>query len=367
MGGLRVLLAISVVIAHSGSFFGFKFVGGMVAVEVFFIISGFYMTMILDKKYVGEGSYLLFISNRFLRLYPIYWVVVLLTIIVSIILYDTDGQWNALHYWVGHGADLPIQAALFQVFSNLILFGQDVAMFLGVDTETGELFFASNFRKTDPMMWRFLFVPQAWTLGLELTFYLLAPFIVRRNLFVVFFLIGISMAIRLFTYYCLGFNHDPWTYRFFPSELSLFLLGTVAYKNYQSWLKKPFFNRRNQLMAVILLFLIVVFYEFIPAFIYGGHIKNWMIYSVVCLLLPFVFEFTRLSSKDNAIGELSYPIYLSHILVIICISPFLFHSNMASYKGEISIIVTILVSYVLVKTIAEPIEKIRKSRVINKG
>ena len=73
MGILRVILAIAVVISHSESFLGLKFTGGLVSVQIFFIISGFYMTMILDNKYVGKGSYRLFLSNRFLRLYPIYW------------------------------------------------------------------------------------------------------------------------------------------------------------------------------------------------------------------------------------------------------------------------------------------------------
>jgi len=63
MGLLRIILAIAVLVAHSGNLFGLKLTGGTVAVEVFFIISGFYMTMILDKKYTGKGSYYLFLSN----------------------------------------------------------------------------------------------------------------------------------------------------------------------------------------------------------------------------------------------------------------------------------------------------------------
>jgi len=84
MGLLRLILAIAVVIAHTNSIFGLKFTGGLVAVETFFIISGFYMSMILDRKYTGKGSYILFLSNRFLRLYPMFWVVLLLIIISSI-------------------------------------------------------------------------------------------------------------------------------------------------------------------------------------------------------------------------------------------------------------------------------------------
>ena len=76
MGILRILLAISVVLSHSSSIFRVSFVGGPLAVQAFFIISGFYMSLILNEKYIGvNNSYKLFISNRFLRLYPMYWVI----------------------------------------------------------------------------------------------------------------------------------------------------------------------------------------------------------------------------------------------------------------------------------------------------
>src|SRR5450759_1833879 len=85
MGIIRVLLALSVVAAHFGGIWNLRFVGGQVAVQSFYIISGFYMSLILNEKYVGKNkSYKLFITNRFLRLYPIYWTVLLLTIIFCI-------------------------------------------------------------------------------------------------------------------------------------------------------------------------------------------------------------------------------------------------------------------------------------------
>ena len=53
---------------------------GTEAVEIFFIISGFYMGLILRGKYEQRAhSTRLFYQNRFLRLYPTYLVCVLLT------------------------------------------------------------------------------------------------------------------------------------------------------------------------------------------------------------------------------------------------------------------------------------------------
>jgi len=88
MGIIRLILALTVVAAHSTAIFGSTLVGGKIAVQSFYIISGFYMSLILNEKYVGKfNSYFLFLSNRFLRLFPIFWVVLILTALLSIAQY----------------------------------------------------------------------------------------------------------------------------------------------------------------------------------------------------------------------------------------------------------------------------------------
>ena len=52
MGILRTILALAVVVYHSYKLFGFRMCGGQVAVEAFYIISGFYMALVLNEKYV---------------------------------------------------------------------------------------------------------------------------------------------------------------------------------------------------------------------------------------------------------------------------------------------------------------------------
>ena len=85
MGVIRVLLAISVILGHVGPVLGIDGVGGVIAVKAFYIISGFYMSLILNEKYVGQrNSYRLFLSNRLLRLFPIYWTILLLTLLVCV-------------------------------------------------------------------------------------------------------------------------------------------------------------------------------------------------------------------------------------------------------------------------------------------
>ncbi len=232
MGVLRVMLALFVVIEHSSALSVIHLPGGVFAVKVFFIISGFYMTMILNKKYIGKDSYSLFISNRFLRLYPIYWVVVGLTIIAAFLSFLSFNSWMRLMPYVAFNDFMNIKTLAFLGFTNIFLFGQDMVMFLGVNLDSGLMFFTNNFTNTSPELHNFLLIPQAWTIGLELIFYLIAPFLVRKKLPVILLLIAGSFLLRGYIYFILGMHHDPWTYRFFPTELALFLFGTISYHIY---------------------------------------------------------------------------------------------------------------------------------------
>ena len=80
MGTLRFLLALSVAYGHLTKLPSFP--SSDVAVQSFFVISGFYMALVLNEKY-GLGSYWLFISNRLLRLWPAYAAVLILSFVVA--------------------------------------------------------------------------------------------------------------------------------------------------------------------------------------------------------------------------------------------------------------------------------------------
>lgn len=361
MGILRFILAIAVVIYHANGFFGIKFTGGTASVQIFFIISGFYMTMILDKKYVGEGSYKLFITNRFLRIYPIFWLVSILTLISALLTYYFYNYWGNLTSYVQFKDLLSIQAILYQVFANIALFGQDIALFLGVSNIDGGLVFTSDFRETAPYFSSFSIVPQAWTLALELMFYLIAPFIVRKNFKVVLIVILFSLCARFYAYESLGLDSDPWTYRFFPFELALFLMGTISYKLYVALKGHKLFDLRAQIPISLAMLSMVIFYQFLPV---KDQVGTWISYSFVCLSLPFLFELTKSIKIDNRIGELSYPIYVSHFLVIYSVLPFIDYFQIGAYTGIIVVPVTIILSYFLVRFVADPLEKVRQSRVV---
>ena len=78
MGIYRFLLALNVVIFH---LLGVPAIGPF-AVFSFFVLSGFLMTLIMKETYGYSLSGLSkYAMNRFLRLFPSYWVLLLITIL----------------------------------------------------------------------------------------------------------------------------------------------------------------------------------------------------------------------------------------------------------------------------------------------
>ena len=302
MGLLRTIFAISVVFAHTN---GTIFVDGRVAVQLFYVISGFLISYVLvEKKAYPRLGY--FYLNRYLRLYPIYFVVALLVICT---------------YWVFGTVwfikmdvlrQLPWSANLLLAFSNLFIIGQDWVMFTAV--HDGHLHFSTNFYNSEFQLQEGLLVPQAWTLGVELTFYLVAPFILFRRA-VIYVLLALSIALRIYLFKIGLGDQDPWTYRFFPTELALFLLGALSHQTLAPLYSKLLKNRLPFYSKISTLFLIVfsLSYALIPL---GDELKKLVSITILVILLPFCFVFQDSNRFDQWIGELSYPIYVNHMLAM---------------------------------------------------
>ncbi|WP_379967854.1 acyltransferase family protein [Epilithonimonas sp. UC225_85] len=358
MGILRILLAISVVLAHTSSLFGVNLVGGQTAVQIFYIISGFYMALVLNEKYVAKNnSYFLFISNRLLRLYPIYWVILILTILFScFIYYDSQGSsFGSFDIYISYYNKMSFGSFAFLVFTNIFLFLQDIVMFLKLNLTTGHLALTTDYKKSSPMLFEFLLIPQAWTIGVEIAFYIIVPFIARKKIQIIIFLIALSVLLRIVLYYYLGYNKDPWTYRFFPTELVFFLLGIIAYHIYNK-------IKEKDISPAILnsIWISVIAITFLYSFI---NIEFKEIYYCILFFtaLPFIFILTKRNKIDTYIGELSYPIYISHWLVVIVIN--YFKIPYLESSGVVVVSITIIFSILLNEFIAKKVEKIRQKRV----
>jgi peptidoglycan/LPS O-acetylase OafA/YrhL len=359
MGLLRLLLALSVLLFHSNAA-GLQFAGGGVAVEAFFLISGFYMALILHEKYTGPGSYRLFISNRFLKLYPAYWSVLVAALSFQLVYWLFTGNPILMLYQIMH-FKMNMPGILFLGFTNIAILGQDMVSFFGLDRATGDLFFTPNFLKTYPFLFSFLVIPQGWSLGIELCFYLVAPFLVRRKWYWLLLMLVLIFVLRwsLRTYGQLPY--DPWIYRFFPSQLLLFLLGSVAFRAYRYCKQHIRFTKAQIITATILIICFTVLYDQLP----GAGIKKSSYHAVVFLSLPLLMEVPRLFRIDNLLGELSYPLYLVHMLVLNVVNAFNGNSGILS-KTAVSV-VTLLASIgaaiLINRFIVRPVDRYRQQRV----
>jgi peptidoglycan/LPS O-acetylase OafA/YrhL len=241
MGLLRTYLALSVVLIHAGPLYGIMGIPGDAAVQTFFIISGFYMALVLSGKYQGPGATRLYFVSRFLRIFPLYWLVAFASLVYFTLIAPRDFDCAATHLaahcvvaddLMSQYAALDAGPLLYLLAANATGFASELTLFLTLDG-SGGLDYTDNFWRDGNVVYPLLLMPQTWSVSLELVFYLLAPLLVRRSFGFVLGLFLATMGLRILIYRLIG-AHDPWTYRFFPTELGLFCAGVLACKLYMA-------------------------------------------------------------------------------------------------------------------------------------
>jgi peptidoglycan/LPS O-acetylase OafA/YrhL len=319
MGLIRFALALSVVFWHIRGA-PFHLMNAAVAVTLFFIVSGFYMAMVINEKYArddGQPWIRVFYAARFWRLYPAYFAM----LAVMVLWYTMTSSPNPFT------SRLPMplfeQASLALI--NLGVIGQDLhqAIVQAIAQNSGPSvlwtlrdLLGANYFQDSVMM-----VGQAWSLSLELLFYLLAPFIVRSARRTALCLAA-ALLMRFALVGILHWRSGIWGYWFFPGALCMFLLGSGAY-HLREMLP------RAESHAIIGWFALTIFSAwFVILSVVNGVLmappgdgsidkpKFWVLYVAFAVSVPFIFEATRQSRFDREIGELSYPLYLVHGLVV---------------------------------------------------
>jgi peptidoglycan/LPS O-acetylase OafA/YrhL len=248
------------------------------AVLAFYMISGFLMSTVLSTKYEADwrGSSRFYL-NRFIRIFSLFLPIAIVSF------YAVDGTMR----------DFAIASPL-QRLTSFTLLGSDWLIIAdGADNENS---------------WLALLNPlhQAWTLGPELTFYLLAPWLLRSFSASVFALLA-SFAIRISLIH-VGAS-ETWTYIFLPSTFMFFLLGHFARvaSSHYAQMYKP-------IVAYTLLGIGVVILAF-PSPASWDSLRFWL--AMLCLAgcLPGLFNNTKENTFLNWLGALSFPVYLAHNMV----------------------------------------------------
>jgi peptidoglycan/LPS O-acetylase OafA/YrhL len=207
MGTYRLLLAILVVLFHFG---GMSALTGRTAVFGFYALSGYLMLLVLDRVYSrAPGGTRKFYVNRLLRIYPPYLLCVALTALV------VAERGVAITFAPGNtGALLSPAVAHYGVVDYL-----------------RELAFGNHSLRTPANAGVPGLIPQAWSLGVEMIFYALAPLLLvlgrswRR---------WVAVAIPLLAYdvttLALGLPLDEWRYKSFLGSALVFLAGAALYR-----------------------------------------------------------------------------------------------------------------------------------------
>lgn len=313
MGLLRLLLALSVLFEHTGGIYGYWMIGGPLAVQCFFIVSGFYMGLVLNERYDRPALNRTFWINRAIRIYAIYFLFLALYVAVFAMVQARTGHSPFDPYME---AGLPGWQKAGLALLNLTVIGQDLPLWLGIDD--GALVWTTHgigYGGLDAF--HFMMIPVAWSLSLELMFYALAPFIARRPAWQIAALMLVSLLARVSAAFGLGLAADPFSYRFFPFELALFLAGVLAYKAWAA--NRTAWQRPAARALALALPVAILAYPWLlgaapdDAFFVPQRIG---LLALLACALPAIHGWSERSRRDRALGELSYPLYLGHLLVL---------------------------------------------------
>ena len=348
MGVIRLLLAVSVLLAHAGVE---ALIGGVLAVQIFFMISGYLISFILTeaKTYSSVKD---FYVNRALRIFPIYWTVALLALAVQIVGAVFFGRSPLFSAY----SEMPTLASYFLGVTNLTLFGQDQVMFMSVQDST--LQYTGDFINSEVQLWQGLLVPPAWSLGVELSFYLVAPFILlSKKKLLLFF--ALSLALRaLFIFLGFGFD-DPWSYRFFPTELAVFLAGAISHQFISPKIAKLGENAQKYGSSILVAasFALVVLAPAVPI---DKNLRTLLVLGFFLVALPFLFQYQKEKKLDRFLAGMSYPFYIWHWLVIGVLGRTLKDLELERLEFTfLALVVTLALAWLSVRLIEVPIEKLR--------
>jgi peptidoglycan/LPS O-acetylase OafA/YrhL len=334
VGTIRTVLALSVVLWHIGP--GLAPLSGEAAVTCFYIISGFYMSMIINERYHALSPWRFYMS-RAMRLLPAYWVALLIAACTIVANGDTDWLLNSNHTFK------PI-AWLAMVASNVAIVGLDIVNFL----------VKSGFSHQTLIR----LVGPAWTLGIELQFYVVAPFIVARSPRLVMILLVATLTLH---FSLLGLP-PAWHYYFGPASWCFFILGVVAHR--LSSLLSDNSSAWKMVKLGLPLLLIAAIVAEVWRYEETDAPSLWAFYLLFAALVPSIFAMTKTSVVDNAVGGLSYPIYLVHFPLISAFATFFRGSvdeiyQLGFWRCAALITTTIGVSAILHYAVERPVDRIR--------
>lgn len=334
-GILRTILALMVLVGHLTD----QWQIGTYAVFAFYMISGYLMTYIMQEAY----GYTLdgrkrFAINRFVRLYPSYWFVLLLSVAIVAI----------------------VGASFAASYNKLIVMPGSSGEWMSV---LSMIYVADFPNKVAPNL-----APTTWAITVELFFYLCICMGLSKTKLRVSIWLALSLA---YVVYC-QVAELSWPYKYFPIPAASlpFAIGAFIYFRKKegfislsdSWVTSP-------ILLTLLLVTNAVATLLVPEYFQTGFYVSFFISILLCYELAMDRGWPFLSMKvDKLIGDYSYPIYLMHWQIGLLLGFFLYREPIKNADASgytiafLSIIVCVLVSTFIIYCIDKPLHRLKAER-----
>lgn len=365
MGMLRLYMTLAIVSIHANAkVFPWPVNNGLETLELFFLISGFYMGLI-SSKYKSAAE---FYASRGLRILVPYFVILAFVLLLSVVSGLAFGRWLSLDAYATYTPEKNgLAGVIVAALTNLTVFFQDWIFF--IKHLPGEsLTFTAHFKAFPPPLYLYLLIQPAWSISIELMFYLLVPFLAKLRTRWLAVIAALSLAARLYVYNGLGLVDDPFAFRFFPFELLLFVTGLIIYRVYAHTLMKKdealtvktFWQYALVAAAMIALGFALQRGAVLLRHPVGRAYAPLVSYIFWLPVIPLAFHLTRNWKLDRFLGEITYPIYLAHFVIIQFVDVLFVRAGFSSrFLGLTSAAVATGLAILLYARVFEPVERRR--------
>ena len=337
LNGLRFLAAFSVMVYH---FFGAKVLYGHYGVVLFFVLSGFLITFLLLEEVDRASSISIrkFYARRILRIWPLYFFILLLT---TLFLYSTsnldDSYTQALPYY---------------------------------------LFFVPNLGLV--MDYKIMYAVILWSVGAEEQFYLLWPWIISKinlkNLLAVFLTIIMFWS---FGPYCIDYINHNYLSDLEPIRVSAIFLGRMGFGAMATgaivaWTSRYYPKKLQYIFHPLfqISVLMVTFTLWIGDLLPHKPIID-QIYSILFAIIianlalnPNVI-FSLENKILNSLGKISFGLYVYHTLIFKITDGLVQEIGFECSKLMLfiySVVLTITVSYLSFNYLESPFLKLKSNK-----
>lgn len=349
LNGLRFIAAIMVIYSHmelNKSYFlidnyfqSIKHLGNL-GVVIFFVLSGFLITFLLldEKEKTTTISYKTFYRKRILRIWPLYFMVVFLSLFIlpHFSVFQTPTFYLKLHSF----SEFAETVLLFVLFLPNLLIQIHVIPFAA----------------------------QTWSIGTEEQFYLIWPWVINKikNLKWFFVILIIGYTIILYFIQSPIFDTIPYfnLLRKFVNtvkldSLTIGALGAYLYFTKNSALK---FLTNINLFCILLIFTIVaVVNNYVFPYCNSAVYSFLFIGLILALVINDKLKNCLENKFFNYLGKISYGLYMYHqmamVFVINMLIKFGLLNNIAIYV--LSIMLTIFISGLSYKFFEKPFLKMK--------